>query len=69
MNVIQEEKTQLALDTILKLDTDEYKAKIGLKVIESTDTTTSYKPELSYTGPGTEGQTNQYKVDGKKFSG
>jgi hypothetical protein len=66
VTVVQEEQKQLALDSILKIDEDEYKAKIGLQVIESSETSTTYKPELVYSGPGTEGKSMQYKVDGKK---
>jgi hypothetical protein len=66
VTVIQEDKKQLALDSIVKIDQDEYKAKIGLQVIESSETSTTYKPELTYSGPNTEGKSMEYKVDGKE---
>jgi hypothetical protein len=66
VTVIQEDKKQLALDSIVKIDQDEYKAKIGLQVIESSETSTTYKPELTYSGPNTEGKSMEYKVDGKR---
>ncbi|XP_059491190.1 apolipophorins [Neocloeon triangulifer] len=59
-----EDKQEKAIDAILKMDADEYKAKVGLTVIESSDAATTYKPQLTYSGPGDDGSNKQYTVDG-----
>jgi hypothetical protein len=65
--LIDEEKKELAVDAILKLDADEYKAKVALTVVESTADSSTFRPELSYSGPGSDGSNNQYSVAGKKY--